>query len=140
MVFSTGTIINVIIFALAVWGFWVAKRIHDHKVKSAPLVCPVGFDCNAVVHSDYSKFIGIPVEVFGMAYYTFIALLYFCIIFMPRILPEAFSIYLLLISLLAFLFSLYLITVQVFILKKGCSWCFVSAFICVLIFVLTVWK
>jgi uncharacterized membrane protein len=39
---------------------------------------------------------------------------------------------------MAFLFSLYLIGVQIFILKKGCSWCIVSALISALIFILAI--
>ncbi len=137
MWYSNDIFINVAIFALGVAGFLVAKLIRTHKVSSTPLVCPVGFDCNAVVHSDYSKFFSVPVEIFGMIYYVFIAAVYLAFIFLSEILPAPFASFMALVSFLAFLFSLYLIGVQIFILKKGCSWCIVSAFICLFIFVLT---
>ncbi|MSU44866.1 vitamin K epoxide reductase family protein [Candidatus Nomurabacteria bacterium] len=132
---------QIIILILGLCGFMVARHIHQHKkINAAPLVCPIGFDCNAVVHSDYSRFFGVPVEIFGMIYYVIISLSYLLFIFVPNI-PNALQLnlvaLLILISLLAFLFSSYLIGVQVFILKKGCSWCIVSAFICLFIFILT---
>lgn len=136
------------IFVLGVCGFLVAKHISNHKKKNMPLVCPIGFDCNAVVHSDYSKFLGVPVEFLGMAYYAFITIIYFVFSFIPNaynsfiVLSGPISVYLIafliLLSLLSFLFSIYLIGVQIFILRKGCSWCIGSSFISAFIFILTV--
>ena len=123
---------------MGAFGFWVAWHIRDHKVKQNPLVCPIRFDCNTVVNSDYSKFFGVPVEVLGMIYYAFISFSYLSFIFLPNVLPNILIGFMIMLSVIAFVFSLYLIGVQVFILKKGCSWCFVSAAICILIFTLTV--
>jgi uncharacterized membrane protein len=136
MPFSNDILIRAIIFALGACGFLVAKHIRNHKIKSTPLVCPVGFDCNAVVHSDYSKFLGVPVEFLGMIYYALISFVYLFVIFAGT---TSFYLngFLVLTSLLALVFSIYLIYVQIFILKKGCSWCFVSASISILIFSLT---
>jgi uncharacterized membrane protein len=123
-----------IIFILGVCGFMVAKHIRDHKTKNRPLVCMAGFDCHAVVHSDYSKFLGAPVELLGMAYYAFITLAY--LLFTLAAMPAGFAWFLAMVSLASFLFSVYLISVQIFVLRKGCSWCLVSALISTLIFVL----
>ena len=124
---------------LGVSGFFVARLISNHKIKKRPLVCPAGFDCHAVVHSDYSKFLNIRVEVLGMLYYALIAISYFISIFFSGSLPDIFVALVAVSSLGAFVFSGYLIWVQIFVLKKGCSWCFVSASISVAIFVLTVY-
>jgi len=129
--------IKIIIFLLATLGFFVAKYIRDHKTKQTAMVCPIGLDCHGVVHSDYSKFLGIPVELAGMIYYGFVALAYVIFFFAPRAIFIELSLYITIISFLAFLFSVYLIIVQIFILKKGCSWCIVSAVICALISFLT---
>lgn len=139
MIFSNNVLSQVMIIVLGVCGFLVAKHIRNHKIKNTPLVCPVGFDCNAVVHSDYSKFFGVPVEIFGMIYYAFISIAYLFFIFIPipKIISVDLTILLAIMSLAAFLFSVYLICVQIFVLKKGCSWCIVSAFISVLIFILS---
>ncbi|OGJ00667.1 hypothetical protein A3G98_00350 [Candidatus Nomurabacteria bacterium RIFCSPLOWO2_12_FULL_37_8] len=136
MLFSNEVLLRIIIFILGLCGFMVAKHIRNHKTKNTPLVCLVGFDCHNVVHSDYSKFLGIPVELFGMIYYSFISIAYFFLIFMPSAVSLSLIFYLIVMSLVALLFSIYLITIQIFILKKGCSWCIVSAIISSLIFVL----
>lgn len=140
-----------LIIALSVCGFFVAKYIRRHKKQNTPLVCPIRFDCHTVVHSDYAKFLGVPVEILGMTYYAFIAIFYSAMLILNYILvlnsiyelPEPIVFLLLplfallpLLSLVAFLFSTYLIGVQIFILKKGCSWCIVSAIISAIIFAL----
>lgn len=135
MIFSQ-EVTRIIIFLLGIAGFMVAKHIRNHKKTNAPLVCMVGFDCHAVVHSDYSKFMGAPVEVVGMVYYGFVTLISFFFIFLGNTVPNFMVGISVVISLVAFLFSLYLIGVQLFALKKGCSWCLVSALISILIFIL----
>ncbi len=138
MTFSNDIFTRIIIFVLGLCGFFVARHIYKHKNnKEAPLVCPIGFDCNFVVHSDYSEFMHIPLEIFGMGYYVALSLFYLCFIFISEAIPQLLSLIVLLASLGAFLFSLYLVGVQTFILKKGCSWCIISALISTLIFILT---
>ncbi len=146
MIFSHEIIVNIIIFFFSLFGFFVARYIYNHKTKNTPLVCMVGFDCHGVVHSDYSRFLGIRVEILGMFYYAFTAVFYLLLVITNSLvseLPEP-LVFLLLpigtlfiyLSLVAFLFSVYLIAVQTFIIKKACSWCIVSAFISALIFIL----
>jgi len=136
MQFSDEVLIRIVIFVLAVCGFMVAKHIRRHKTTGAILVCPIRFDCHTVVHSNYSRFFGIPVEILGMFYYGVIAIFYFLSAFMADTVPAAFMHFLTGVSMAAFLFSAYLIAVQIFILKKGCSWCIVSALISASIFIL----
>jgi uncharacterized membrane protein len=139
MMFSEDILIRVAILILGLCGFAVARHIYKHKNNNEnPLVCPIKFDCHTVVHSDYSKLLGIPVEVLGMIYYAVISVSYIFFVFMPSVMPVALVNTLIAASSIAFLFSLYLILVQIFILKKGCSWCIVSAFISALIFVFTI--
>ena len=140
MQFSNDLTIKVLILFLGFLGFMVAEHIRNHKKNNAPLVCPIGFDCHAVVHSDYSTFLGMPVETLGMIYYACISLAYLFLALTAEIIPSLMLNFLTIISLGAFLFSSYLICVQIFILKKGCSWCIVSALISALIFVLTMLK
>lgn len=138
MQFSDDILVRVVVFMLGVCGFLVAKHIYKHKDDNKnPLVCPIKFDCHAVVHSDYSKLFGVPVEILGMIYYAIISISYLFFIFSVEAVPEIFVATVVLLSLIAFIFSVYLIGVQIFILKKGCSWCIVSAFICLCIFILT---
>ena len=129
-------LLRLAIFILVSGGYFVARHIYNHKKADKPLICPIRFDCNAVVSSDYSRFLGVPLEVMGMHYYAVHAVLYLLIIFWAPFVPLWFIGLLVLSSITSFLFSLYLICVQLFILKKGCSWCFVSATICILVFIL----
>jgi uncharacterized membrane protein len=59
-------------------------------------------------------------------------------VFIPTVLPNTLIGFMIILSVTAFIFSVYLIGVQIFVLKKGCSWCIVSALISVAIFILTV--
>lgn len=124
------------IFVLGVCGFFVAKHIRDHKVKDKPLVCMIGFDCHAVVHSDYSKFMGMPVELGGMIYYGLTALVYLVLAVAPGLISDGLAGVFMALTCAAFLFSVYLIFIQIFILRKGCSWCIVSSIISGAMFVL----
>ena len=83
MTFPEDVLARVGIFILGTCGFLVARHIYNRKKNAQPLICPIKFDCNAVVHSDYSKFFGVPLEVFGMIYYALVALGYFSLIFIP---------------------------------------------------------
>ena len=53
MIFSNEVLIQILTIILGFFGFWVAKYIRVHKVENKLLVCMVGFDCHAVVHSNY---------------------------------------------------------------------------------------
>lgn len=122
-----------IIILLGFFGFVLASYIHNKKINNKKLVCPLKSDCNTVINSDYSKILGIPVEVLGMIYYAFIALSYG--LYNLGFFTVSFVDALFWISLLATIFSFYLIFVQIVKIKQLCVWCIGSACICLLIFV-----
>ncbi len=136
MDFSNDILFKIAVFILGSIGFWVASHVYKHKKRAQPLVCPIQFDCNTVINSDYSKFFGIPVEIMGMLYYGLIALAYLGLVLAPSVWAYEMVVVLTVISLAAFIFSLYLIWIQIFALKKGCSWCIFSAILSTLIFFL----
>ncbi|MEK7615266.1 MAG: vitamin K epoxide reductase family protein [Patescibacteria group bacterium] len=119
---------------LGLIGFCIAAYIaHKKHKKTEHFVCPMRGNCTAVVHSDYSKFFGIPVEILGMIYYGLVVLGYLG----HTITYESLLLIPLgLLSMFAVLFSVYLTWVQVFVLRKLCTWCLISAFITCVIFVL----
>ncbi len=138
MIFSNDSLLKVVILILGIIGFLIARHIREHKKEGKkPLVCPMRFDCAGVVQSDYSKLLGVPIEVLGMCYYGTVSIFYFILIFIASIPPLLVSV-LIGLSVAAFLFSLYLVCVQVFVLRKGCFWCFISALVSILIFICTV--
>lgn len=138
MILPEDILARVILFLLGVFGFWVARKVYIHKKKERPLVCMVGFDCHTVMHSDYSRFLGVKVEVLGLIYYGLVSIFYFLLLLVRGALPGEAVVSMIVISALAFLFSMWLIFVQIFILRKGCSWCIVSALVCTAILVVTV--
>lgn len=118
-------------------GFSLARYIHKKKTEKRPLMCPMKTRCEDVVTSDYSKMFGIPLEIFGMWYYGTLAVVYgFFSIFPATHLPLV-SFVLVLISLVAFVVSLYLIFVQAFALRAWCTWCLMSAFLSTTIFAIS---
>lgn len=124
----------IIIFLLAVWGFFVCKKIYHEKRENKPMVCPLGADCHGVVTSEFSKFFGIGLEIHGIIYYIFIGISYLALqIYEPLYnVPVLFVLFG--ISMAGFFFSLYLTFVQAFYLKNWCTWCLTSALITTLIF------
>lgn len=107
---------------------------HKKRRKTEPFICPLKASCSEVIHSDYSKFFGINVEYLGILYYALISIGYGLRATWP-VSIEPITVILLFMSTFALLFSFYLTFVQVFTLKKLCTWCLVSAFMCVIIFV-----
>lgn len=128
-----------IVIAAACVGFFIAGHIRHKKQAGEQFVCPIGFDCDAVVRSKYSLVMGIPVEIGGMFYYALIAVSYTIFYFTPTFLSPALSLAVLITSGGAVLFSLYLTGVQMFALKEWCSWCLASAVMCTVIFSCAFW-
>lgn len=106
---------------------------HKKRKKSEHMVCPLRGNCHDVIHSDYSRFLGIPVEYLGVLYYAIIAVSYGVRATMPAI-DGPFTVFLLFVSTFAVVFSFYLTFIQLFTLRKLCTWCLVSATLTVLIF------
>jgi uncharacterized membrane protein len=118
---------KIIIILLATVGFLVAYLIHKKKSEPKPFVCPVGFDCHAVVTSKYSTLFGLSLEYWGMLYYSGVVLAYIATLIAPEVFTLTFSYLVIGVSTFAFLFSFYLVIVQAFYLRVWCSYCLVSA-------------
>lgn len=131
--------LDIVVIALASCGFTLAFYIHSTKKSGGPLICPLEGSCEHVVHSDYGKIVGIPVEVLGMAYYLSVGLVYTLFAFTPDLMPSVMHYAIVGISLTSFVFSLYLTSIQAFVLKHWCTWCLFSALICTLILILTLY-
>ena len=136
MISNLQTQIFIVITALC--GFCVALYIYNKKNNKKKLICPLRSNCTNVITSKYATIAGIPIETLGIAYYLFIIVSHLGLIFLPWtvtpfVLNTGF-----LISFSAVCFSTYLIYVQAVILKEWCSWCLTSAFLSVIIFILTI--
>ncbi len=138
-----------ILIALGLFGFLLASHIHNKKIGKQKLVCPLRSDCDTVINSDYSKVLGIPVEVLGMFYYAFISISHgLYSLYTPYLTLNSpfFMFFLILflfvvfVSVCATLFSFYLIFIQAFKIKQWCMWCMGSALISLLICVISIVK
>ncbi len=132
----TDFILRTVIIFIGLGGFLLAGYIHNKKSKKKKLICPLRSNCDDVINSDYSEIYGIKLEVLGMTYYAFIAIGYGLInnfSFLLGSISDLFFVF----SFFAFIFSLYLISVQAFVLRQWCVWCLFSAFLSTSIFVIS---
>lgn len=126
-------VLEIFCIFLASCGFTLALYIHSTKKSGGPLVCPLEGSCEQVVHSEYGTLFGVNVELIGIVYYFLIGILYTLFTFAPDILPSFMTYAIVGITLTSFLFSLYLTSIQMFVIKHWCTWCLFSALICTLI-------
>lgn len=119
-------ILNLLPIFIAIAGFFLARYIFTKKRRKEKLVCLLDSDCDAVVHSQYSTFLGVPLEVFGMIYFAFIALFFLFAIFLPQLYSSYFLILIPIIAFVSFLFSIYLVSIQILLIKEWCMWCLIS--------------
>ena len=103
------------------------------------MVCYIGTDCDRVVHSDYSRILGIHLETLGVVYYLFLSLLVLANYFGVFML-FGFMIFdiVLVLSTTAFVFSLFLVYIQAVVIRDWCEYCLVSAAMSVAIFLVEI--
>lgn len=132
-------LLNILLIACSLAGLRLAFFIWRKKRLGHKMVCPLNSDCNAVIHSEYSTFFGIPVEIIGLFYYAIISISYLFFLITPFNISSLVVFLVLASSTLALLFSLYLTFIQIFSIKQWCVWCLMSAGLCVAIFALAIW-
>lgn len=125
----------VLILILAFSGVADSAYLAQSKANGTPLVCGVTglLDCNAVVASPYSSFLGIPVAQYGVLFYGIMfALAALELVIFAELLRRV----LMWIALLGAAASLGLALVQVFVIGALCIYCLASTAIALSIFVL----
>lgn len=128
-----------LVVLLSLFGFFVAFYIFIKKHKNKKLMCPRKGSCDEVVRSKYSTLFGINLEKIGLFYYGSVFLLYSFLLYSSLISYKigyfhyVESVYLIL-SFFAFVFSIFLIGIQFFVIKKWCTWCLSSSLVSFLIF------
>ena len=107
-----------------VFGLCVSGYLSYLKITDVPSICIHGgpFDCNVVLNSVYSEFAGIPIAYLGFLTYVVIGVILF---FETRV--TFIQVYGKLIAfgvgLFGWLFSMWLVYVQFFLLEALCPWC-----------------
>jgi uncharacterized membrane protein len=126
---------ELILIILSLGGLYIANKIRYEKKMGHKMVCPLDGNCEEVLTSDFSKMVGVPIELAGIVYYLIILISTVLFIFIPSLNFSIFGIILFGMTLFGFLFSIYLTSIQAFYLKNWCTWCLYSALISTLIFI-----
>jgi uncharacterized membrane protein len=117
------TIRNIQLLSI-VFGLFVSGYLSYLKITHVPSICIENgpFNCEVVLNSAYSDFAGIPIAYLGFAVYMIIGLV---LVFENRIafLQEYGKLITFGVGLFAWLFSMWLIYVQFFLLQALCPWC-----------------
>ena len=123
--------------ALAIIGLLVSIYMTIFKLTDNQNMCIGSQGCSVVNASGYSEINGIPVAVFGVVgYITILALLF--LENRPGFFQENGSMLLFGVTLVGFLFTLWLVYVEVGLIKAYCPFCITSQLAMTLIFAFTV--
>jgi uncharacterized membrane protein len=126
-----------ITIALAVIGLLVSIYMTIYKVTSNEAMCVGSSGCSEVNASRYSEVNGIPVAVLGVGGYAAILALLF-LEQRSGFFEENGTMMFFGISLVGFLFTLYLIYVEIALIKAYCPFCLTSQAVMSVIFIISV--
>jgi len=126
-----------ITIALAVIGLLVSIYMTIYKVTSNEAMCVGSSGCSEVNASRYSEVNGIPVAVLGVGGYAAILALFF-LEQRSGFFEENGTMIFFGISLVGFLFTLYLIYVEIALIKAYCPFCLTSQAVMTVIFIISV--
>jgi uncharacterized membrane protein len=126
-----------ITIALTIIGLLVSIYMTIYKVTNNESMCIGSSGCSEVNASRYSEINGIPVAVLGVIGYTAILALLF-LEQRPGIFQENGTMMFFGVSLLGFLFTLYLIYLEIALIKAYCPFCLTSQAVMTVIFIISV--
>lgn len=110
---------------LAILGVGIAGYLTYSSVIGGQVVCGLS-SCGVVNSSEYSKFLGIPVSILGLAFYLSLIVL----LFLKQ--KKLFF----LATLVGVIFSAYLTYLEAFVIHAWCQWCILSAWISASLFII----
>ncbi len=113
-----------IYFTLALVGFSDAVYLTIKHFYQADAGCLLSEGCDAVLKSEFSSFMGIPLAYMGLVYYLLIVI---GITAYHQTRKSDILKGLFLLNLSGFAFSLWLVYLQAFVLNSYCTWCLISA-------------
>jgi uncharacterized membrane protein len=125
------------IIGLAIIGLLVSIYMTIYKLTNNDAMCIGNGGCSVVNASRYSEVNGIPVAMIGVGGYAAILALLFLEL-LPGFFQENGTLMLFGVTLVGFLFTLYLIYVEVRLIHALCPFCLTSQIVMTLIFILSV--
>lgn len=128
-------------FVVVLLAILISGYLSYLKLDNTPAICIEGaaFDCGTVLNSVYSELAGIPIAWLGLAVNLIVLTL---LLLEKRVAFVAeFGITLIFgLVLFAFLFSMYLIYVQAFLIQAFCPWCLMHEALITILFILSAWR
>jgi len=122
---------------LSLAGLFVATYLYLYKIgRIGTLVCGTGA-CETVQLSPYSRFLGLEVALYGVGGYATLLILSLLALQAPPGSRSRASDWLLGLSLVGVVFTVYLTYIELFVLHAVCRWCVTSAVIIGAIFVVS---
>jgi uncharacterized membrane protein len=122
-----------IIVVLAVLGFGVSLYLAIAHYLGYAVPCDITHGCEDVLNSKYSMLFGLPLGVWGVAYFTAViisALLANSYLLWKRILTVLLG--------LGTLAALVFLSLQFFVIKKVCQYCLTTDLLSILLFILDI--
>ncbi|MBI2063111.1 MAG: vitamin K epoxide reductase family protein [Candidatus Yanofskybacteria bacterium] len=123
-----------IIFSLV--GFLDAAYLTIQHYNNGILPCYVFTGCDKVISSSYAVIAGVPISLLGAIYY--LVILVIAILYLDTRNKKVLRI-LVHLPIAGFLATLWLLFLQLFIIKAICFYCVISAITSTLLFVLALW-
>lgn len=116
-------------------GLFISGYLSYTKLTAQPVACVAGaaFDCGTVTNSRWSELAGINIAYLGFAMYLTVGVLLLARDRLP-LLREYSDLIVFAIGLLAWLYSMFLVYLQFFVLQTLCSWCLAHEFTMTLLF------
>lgn len=128
-----------LIIALALVGIVDSVYLSMHALEGTPLVCDIGAGldgCNIVAQSPYSRFLGVPLAFYGVAFYVLLLLGALAAVWKHhRHLHRA----LLGVATLGAVFSVWFLYIQFALIKALCIYCIFSAVVAFASFAAALW-
>lgn len=110
---------------------YMATTTHSHRI----IQCSLLGHCKEVYPIPYYRFLGLPSELAGSVYYSLMFIWFATYGFFPLLLSPFLNYCALAISCCAFIYSFYLMLVQIWLMKYRCLSCLTSTLFCASIFV-----
>jgi len=124
-------IISYILITLALVGMFDTAYLAAQHISGDHVACGIAEGCDSVLNSKYSEVFGIPLALIGFLYYT--TALIFIFIYTVTNSKKALS-FLVKITGLGLVASIYFIYLQLVVLEAICTYCMLSAIITLLLF------
>ncbi len=125
--------LNWAFIAISFSGFLDALYLSIQRFKGIPIICTILEGCNKVATSIYAEIMNIPVAYLGVLYYFLIFLL--AIWFLTS--KNRNTVYVIsAFTIVGFIFSVWFVYLQIFVIKAICFYCMISALTSTLLFIL----